>query len=261
MADAWSLRQLCDDGACTGVIRSDGRCSACGKVALNWGDERRRGLLDEDEAERRTEEHVVRREPGPAPEGFEERRLCPDGGCVGLLDARGVCKVCGAVGAAAGRKKKGGKVGELSRPVPAMVAGAVGEVDPVAGAEAEAEGESEAASDSDSNAEAGSGSDGDSELDDDSYGERDDMEGEADDDDDGEGDDDGGEGDDDAADDGEDEDEAGDAKGDVDDVAVRAARDDDAGEDRELCPDGGCIGLIGADGRCKVCGRAGERRS
>ena len=25
---------------------------------------------------------------------------------------------------------------------------------------------------------------------------------------------------------------------------------------RRLCPDGACIGLIGADGRCKVCGAA-----
>ena len=28
--------------------------------------------------------------------------------------------------------------------------------------------------------------------------------------------------------------------------------DDDS--DRELCPDGACVGLIGPDGRCKVCG-------
>jgi hypothetical protein len=27
---------------------------------------------------------------------------------------------------------------------------------------------------------------------------------------------------------------------------------------RQLCPDGACIGVIGADGRCKVCGRAGD---
>ncbi len=27
---------------------------------------------------------------------------------------------------------------------------------------------------------------------------------------------------------------------------------------RRLCPDGACIGVIGADGRCRVCGRAGE---
>jgi hypothetical protein len=27
-------------------------------------------------------------------------------------------------------------------------------------------------------------------------------------------------------------------------------------EQRQLCPDGGCVGLIGGDGTCKVCGRA-----
>jgi hypothetical protein len=40
--------------------------------------------------------------------------------------------------------------------------------------------------------------------------------------------------------------------------------EDDAGaelfadEDRRLCPDGACIGLIGYDGRCKVCGRSAD---
>lgn len=28
-----------------------------------------------------------------------------------------------------------------------------------------------------------------------------------------------------------------------------------AGEDRRLCPDGSCVGLLGEDGRCKVCGK------
>jgi hypothetical protein len=26
---------------------------------------------------------------------------------------------------------------------------------------------------------------------------------------------------------------------------------------RKLCPDGACVGVIGADGRCSVCGQAG----
>src|SRR5689334_7681514 len=26
-------------------------------------------------------------------------------------------------------------------------------------------------------------------------------------------------------------------------------------DERQLCPDGGCVGLIGPDGTCKVCGR------
>jgi hypothetical protein len=28
--------------------------------------------------------------------------------------------------------------------------------------------------------------------------------------------------------------------------------------ERRLCPDGSCIGLVGADGRCRVCGRASD---
>ena len=29
----------------------------------------------------------------------------------------------------------------------------------------------------------------------------------------------------------------------------------DAWDQREVCPDGACLGVIGADGLCKVCGR------
>src|SRR5262245_3787888 len=29
-------------------------------------------------------------------------------------------------------------------------------------------------------------------------------------------------------------------------------------ENRRLCPDGACVGVIGADGRCKVCGRTDD---
>jgi hypothetical protein len=46
--------------------------------------------------------------------------------------------------------------------------------------------------------------------------------------------------------------------------ALPALPDDGDGEPsafqsgRKLCPDGSCVGVIGADGKCKVCGRAGE---
>jgi len=36
------------------------------------------------------------------------------------------------------------------------------------------------------------------------------------------------------------------------------ADDADDPEDRVPCPDGACIGVIGPDGRCSECGRAGE---
>jgi hypothetical protein len=46
---------------------------------------------------------------------------------------------------------------------------------------------------------------------------------------------------------------------------VAAGRDGDANEagagfdsKRRLCPDGACVGVIGPDGKCSVCGRAAE---
>jgi len=42
----WDQRQLCPDGACIGVIGPSGTCTVCGRVAPNWGDERRRGLAN-----------------------------------------------------------------------------------------------------------------------------------------------------------------------------------------------------------------------
>jgi len=29
-------------------------------------------------------------------------------------------------------------------------------------------------------------------------------------------------------------------------------------DDRRLCPDGACVGVIGDDGRCKVCGKVDD---
>jgi len=45
-----------------------------------------------------------------------------------------------------------------------------------------------------------------------------------------------------------------------DEVAEVATADEAGGgfdPRRKLCPDGSCVGVIGADGRCKVCGQTG----
>jgi hypothetical protein len=45
------------------------------------------------------------------------------------------------------------------------------------------------------------------------------------------------------------------------DPKLQPVPDDDEPFDpdrRELCPDGMCVGVIGADGRCKVCGKPGS---
>jgi hypothetical protein len=93
-------RELCADGNCTGVVGDDGRCRACGLDA-------------------RTGERTAAPPPGEAAHGedgggyggegedgaesapgdFEERALCPDGNCVGVIGPDGRCKVCGATAA------------------------------------------------------------------------------------------------------------------------------------------------------------------
>lgn len=51
-----------------------------------------------------------------------------------------------------------------------------------------------------------------------------------------------------------DQDDGGDVGGETPEAeADHDAADDD---DRRLCPDGSCIGLLGDDGRCKVCGKS-----
>lgn len=198
----WDRRQLCPDGACIGVIGSDGLCKACGRAAQGWGDERKRGLVadaapgdddldegedyddedDEDELDDDEDQdddiydddHPIA--PGsPAVLGalaeWNDRRLCVDGACIGLLGDDGLCKVCGTAGSKA----------KPAAPKPA---------------------------DDDAALEAAAAELAGSALD-----------------------------------------------GEVAAIAPAVGIHDEDLEARKLCPDGGCVGVIGADGRCKVCGK------
>lgn len=103
----WDQRQLCPDGACVGVIGSDGLCKVCGHAAPNWGDERTRGLqadaLADDEDEGDDEEYDDEDEddaeiqPGTPVEigEWKARALCPDGSCIGVIGDDDKCRVCG----------------------------------------------------------------------------------------------------------------------------------------------------------------------
>jgi hypothetical protein len=137
----WDQRHLCPDGACVGVIGPDGTCKVCGRAAQNWGDERKRGLID------------------PPDEDDSE--------------------------------------------------------------------------DDDDVAAAGAGEDGGDEDEDEDGGDEDD------------GDEDDGD---------EEEGEADEGEG-ADRAPVLAAPEWGS---RQLCPDGSCVGVIGPNGRCKVCGRRAE---
>jgi len=53
----WDQRQLCSDGGCVGIIGPDGTCKVCGRAAQNWGDERKRGLIEPADDEVAAAEH------------------------------------------------------------------------------------------------------------------------------------------------------------------------------------------------------------
>ena len=99
-------RRLCPDGSCIGVIGEDGHCRVCGRGA--GGKEAAAGFVpaadaddygpdddDEDDDAGGTGE-VTAGQKAASGGGFDpNRRLCPDGSCLGVLGADGVCNVCG----------------------------------------------------------------------------------------------------------------------------------------------------------------------
>jgi hypothetical protein len=78
-------RKLCPDGACIGVIGDDGRCKVC-------------GLADDGSivapAAAEAEVDAAGAIEGDSPFD-DDRELCPDGACIGVLGSDGKCKVCG----------------------------------------------------------------------------------------------------------------------------------------------------------------------
>ena len=109
-----SHRRLCPDGACIGVIGDDGRCRVCGRAAAGGGghDAKTAGFVaaGSDDAQDNDQEiddgaadenrhgdpDADAKTAAPAGAGFDpNRRLCPDGSCIGVIGADGVCTVCG----------------------------------------------------------------------------------------------------------------------------------------------------------------------
>jgi len=94
-------RELCPDGSCIGLIGPDGRCRECGRVA----GPRSRGDDDDDEADDdeaddepdsdRAAAAAADGDGGYDPDDIDQRELCPDGSCIGVIGADGRCRECG----------------------------------------------------------------------------------------------------------------------------------------------------------------------
>jgi hypothetical protein len=81
-------RQLCPDDACIGVIGADGRCGECGRWAVG-GHAAGSGAVAVAAASQ------AATKPEPEAGWEDDRRLCPDGACIGLIGPDGTCKLCG----------------------------------------------------------------------------------------------------------------------------------------------------------------------
>jgi len=94
--DGWESRVLCPDGACIGVIGANGLCSECGRPGPEPPlDPRLHHLGDEAAAAELVAQHRVANSTPEAPEDWDERALCPDGSCLGVIGPDGRCTVCG----------------------------------------------------------------------------------------------------------------------------------------------------------------------
>ncbi len=104
----WDNRVLCSDGNCIGVIGSDGNCKECGKPyegKLPWqiGSEPSGPspeVSDQPDLPDEEEEAVVDTErdtDGKTQDDsdWENRKLCSDGNCIGVIGTDGRCKECG----------------------------------------------------------------------------------------------------------------------------------------------------------------------
>ncbi len=109
-------RELCTDGACIGLIGPDGVCKECGKPGRNVtqhprhrgmvahevdGDEgdREDDRIDEEEDDDREDDRIDEQSSDEiAAFDEDERQLCPDGACIGVIGPDGRCRECGAMG-------------------------------------------------------------------------------------------------------------------------------------------------------------------
>ena len=91
----WESRTLCSDGNCIGVIGSDGRCKECGLPYDGAAVEGQAFEVDDDNDYDDDEDETTSAPETSEDLGWENRQLCSDGNCIGVIGPDGRCKECG----------------------------------------------------------------------------------------------------------------------------------------------------------------------
>lgn len=89
----WENRTLCIDESCIGVIGPDGRCKECGKAFEGGQQEEISAEQDLPDAE--IESWDEKEAEPQADIDWENRTLCIDESCIGVVGPDGRCKECG----------------------------------------------------------------------------------------------------------------------------------------------------------------------
>jgi hypothetical protein len=89
----WENRTLCIDESCIGVVGPDGRCKECGKAYESGQQEEIHAEQDMPDAE--TEPWENEEAESHTDIDWENRTLCVDESCIGVVGPDGRCKECG----------------------------------------------------------------------------------------------------------------------------------------------------------------------
>jgi rRNA maturation endonuclease Nob1 len=92
--DDVSERILCSDGNCVGTINEKGVCNICGKP-LKRGEKSREQERTKDSISLLKLTEGRTRIVDVVDESHSERISCSDGSCVGVINEKGVCNICG----------------------------------------------------------------------------------------------------------------------------------------------------------------------
>jgi len=98
--DDWENRILCSDESCIGVIGPDGRCKECGKPYKESqapDKEPQTAEVQTAPIESGAGDEIDRGKPPAKGDDWENRILCSDESCIGVIGADGRCKECGKV--------------------------------------------------------------------------------------------------------------------------------------------------------------------
>ena len=90
----WDHRVLCSDENCIGVIGPDGRCKECGRP-YDAGAPPEGRVAEAPPAAESVDRPSATDESGAPAADWENRRLCSDEACIGVIGPDGRCRECG----------------------------------------------------------------------------------------------------------------------------------------------------------------------